>query len=458
MRLLAFLLLLPLAALGQTHYPVADGLWTNAATWSAGTVPDFTSTVAITGYVVTVDRAVQAGTLTVSGGRLFHASNAAYTYTSNTVTITGGVVGSASGGGLLPITARIDATGGTLSNTTIWVTAVGGGRTSTPVVASTVIGSVGMTFEGAGWTVIVSNQTFKAALNVASGTVIVTNSVWTANRNSNLPGRTTISDSTVTTGGAMVLGAASDFRVYGSTIKMDGSVSGSGFSGTASNFVAQSSAIELVAGPAATTVLRSDSFSISNSTLTLRGISVARLWNVTWPNGLLVTTNTAGSLNTFSTGVECGALTMSSNGPANWATGGYSLTVTGTARTAGTLSMSNSTMFVRDLLNSGVVSQQTSTVSLLAGDNIISNVPRLFNAVKYTAGTARITTNLAVTGTLEFQSGANLDAGGSVVGLANPSTIGGNLQSGTITGNVLRVDGIADKSSGQLNTPRMGRR
>jgi hypothetical protein len=149
---------------------------------------------------------------------------------------------------------------------------------------------------------------------------------------------------------------------------------------------------------------------------------------------------------------------MSSNGPANWATGGYSLTVTGTARTAGTLSMSNSTMFVRDLLNSGVVSQQTSTVSLLGGDNLVSNVPTLFNAVKYTAGTARITTNLAVTGTMEFQSGANLDAGGSVVGLANPATVGGNLQSGTITGNVLRVDGIADKASGQLNTPRQGRR
>jgi hypothetical protein len=119
---------------------------------------------------------------------------------------------------------------------------------------------------------------------------------------------------------------------------------------------------------------------------------------------------------------------------------------------------SNSTFFVRDWIQTGSFTQGTSTVSLLAGDNIISNVPTLFNAVKYTTGTARITTNLAVTGTLEFQSGANLDGTGNIIGLANPATVGGNLQSGTITGNVLRVDGIADKASGQLNTPRQGRR
>ena len=131
---------------------------------------------------------------------------------------------------------------------------------------------------------------------------------------------------------------------------------------------------------------------------------------------------------------------------------------TGTLAQNGFVNASNATWFVGSIISTAPFVPGSSTVSLLGGDNIISNVPTLFNAVKYTTGTARITTNLAVTGTLEFQSGANLDAGGSVVGLANPSTIGGNLQSGTITGNVLRVDGIADKSSGQLNTPRQGRR
>jgi hypothetical protein len=140
-------------------------------------------------------------------------------------------------------------------------------------------------------------------------------------------------------------------------------------------------------------------------------------------------------------------------------TGGFSLTATALRLGGGTFVASNSTLFVSELTRSGgVLSQQTSTVSLLGGDNLVSNVPTLFNAVKYAPGTARITTNLAVTGTLEFQSGANLDGTGNIIGLANPATVGGNLQSGTITGNVLRLDGIADKASGQLNTPRQGRR
>jgi hypothetical protein len=359
-RLLAFLLLLPLAALGQTWYPVQDGEWTNTATWSTNAVPGAGNAVNLTGYVVRA--------------------------------------------------------------------------TSTPM-----------------------NNSAGLAVG-AKATLIMSNATWISSSISPWAGTVTMIDSTMEQS-TRINSSSLSWHITNSTVRLGGGGAGASCtSGTLSNLFVRDSALVLVAGGAITIALSSYSFSISNSTLTLRGGGSARSWNVTWPNGLLVTTNTARELNTFVTAVECGALTMSSNGPANWATGGYSLTVTGTARTAGTLSMSNSTMFVRDLLNSGVVSQQTSTVSLLAGDNIISNVPGLFNAVKYTDGTARITTNLAVTGTLEFQSGANLDAGGNIIGLGNPGTVGGNLQSGTITGNVLRVDGIADQSSGQLNTPRMGRR
>jgi hypothetical protein len=74
-------------------------------------------------------------------------------------------------------------------------------------------------------------------------------------------------------------------------------------------------------------------------------------------------------------------------------------------------------------------------VSLLAGDNVVSNVPTFFNLAKYTAGTARITTNLAVTGTLEFQSGANLDAGGNSVVLSNAGLVVGQAYNATVTTN-----------------------
>jgi len=136
---------------------------------------------------------------------------------------------------------------------------------------------------------------------------------------------------------------------------------------------------------------------------------------------------------------------------------GFSLTAD-RVTVRGFLVGSNGTVFAGSLFNSGVVSQQTSTVSLLAGDNVVSNVPAFYNLVKYIAGTARLVSNTVVEGTLEFQAGANLDGTGSSLVLSNAGVVGGNAQRVTVSGDVLRVDGVADGVSGRANYQRQGRR
>jgi hypothetical protein len=453
-RLLAFLLLLPLAALGQTHYPMASGSWTNAAIWSAGTVPTFAADVVLTGYTVTVhNQAAVANSLQLTSGNLVFAGNAGLTL-SNNASILGGATWSTGTRRVIGIIGTLTFSGGAISNSLIYL--VGGDH----VLSGGVFGANSFIEARNGTNAIVGQTVIGPTLNTAAGAAWrMVSSTVRADGIQSLAGAFLLTNSAMTVGQQIATSGTPSLELVDSTLLLSTNlnVGANGVAGTLSNLTVRNSTIRFPVGGNSARMV-ADVYAISSGTLILQAPAPARTWTINWPGGDLVTTNTGGGLQTFGAAVECASLTMSSNGPANWATGGYSLTVTGTARTAGTLSMSNSTMFVRDLLNSGVVSQQTSTVSLLAGDNIISNVPTLFTAVKYTAGTARITTNLAVDGTLEFQSGANLDGTGNIIGLANPSTIGGNLQSGTITGNVLRVDGIADQSSGQLNTPRQGRR
>ena len=126
----------------------------------------------------------------------------------------------------------------------------------------------------------------------------------------------------------------------------------------------------------------------------------------------------------------------------------------GALTNVGSLLMSNSAIYATNITSTGTVTPGTSTLYLLGGTSNLTNYYSLVPVGSCTLTGAAIT----VTGTLTSQSGASLNAAGGTLTLSNPGLVDGNLQSATVTGNVLRVNGIADKSSGQLNTPRMGRR
>jgi hypothetical protein len=120
----------------------------------------------------------------------------------------------------------------------------------------------------------------------------------------------------------------------------------------------------------------------------------------------------------------------------------------------GSLILSNSSIYASNIVSTGTVTPQTSTIYLLGGTSNLTNYHSLVPVGSTTLTNAAI----SITGTLSSQQGASVNAAGGTLTLSNPGLVDGNLQSATVTGNVLRVDGIADKSSGQLNTPRQGRR
>jgi hypothetical protein len=136
-------------------------------------------------------------------------------------------------------------------------------------------------------------------------------------------------------------------------------------------------------------------------------------------------------------------------------TRGNTITVGTLSASGGTFIATNGSVYAKTIIaRGGAISAGASTIYLLGGTSNLTNYYSLVpvGAVTLTGAVIR------VTGTLTSQSGASLNAAGGTLTLSNPGLVDGNLQSATVTGNVLRVDGIADKSSGQLNTPRMGRR
>ena len=104
--------------------------------------------------------------------------------------------------------------------------------------------------------------------------------------------------------------------------------------------------------------------------------------------------------------------------------------------------------------SAGVWNHGTGTVYLLGANSNLTNYYSLVPVGSVTLTNA----DISIAGTLTSQPGASVNAAGGTLTLSNPGLVDGNLQRATVTGNVLRLDGIADKSRGQLNAPRQGRR
>jgi hypothetical protein len=147
----------------------------------------------------------------------------------------------------------------------------------------------------------------------------------------------------------------------------------------------------------------------------------------------------------------CASITQTSGAAGTVQPVGYTLTVSNLSGVA--VQGSNSSIYALNAFSPASFTPQSSVV-YATGTTTATNYYSLVPVGSCTLTGAAIT----VSGTLTSQSGALLNAAGGTLTLSNPGLIDGNLQRATVTGNVLRVDGIADKASGQLNTPRQGRR
>jgi hypothetical protein len=147
----------------------------------------------------------------------------------------------------------------------------------------------------------------------------------------------------------------------------------------------------------------------------------------------------------------CASITQTSGAAGTVQPVGYTLTVSNLSGVA--VQGSNSSIYALNAFSPASFTPQSSVV-YATGTTTATNYYSLVPVGSCTLTGAAIT----VSGTLTSQSGALLNAAGGTLTLSNPGLIDGNLQRATVTGNVLRVDGIADQASGQLNTPRQGRR
>ena len=264
MRLLAFLLLLPLAALGQTHYPMASGSWTNAAIWSAGTVPTFASDVVITGYTVTVhNQAAVANSLQLTSGNLVFAGNTGLTL-SNNASILGGATWSSGTRRAIRIIGTLTFSGGAISNSIIHLSGgdhvLSGGvfgveanivalKGTNAIVGQTVIGPKLNTAAGAAWR-MVSSTVRVDGIQSWAGAFLLTNSAMDVSFR-------------ITTSGTTPSLELVDSTLLLSTIINAGAI---GVSGTLSNLTVRNSTIRFPAG-GSSAALVAGVYAISSGTL-----------------------------------------------------------------------------------------------------------------------------------------------------------------------------------------------
>jgi hypothetical protein len=117
-----------------------------------------------------------------------------------------------------------------------------------------------------------------------------------------------------------------------------------------------------------------------------------------------------------------------------------------TVMSGGALTASNSSIYATNIVSTGTVTPQTSTIYLLGGTSNLTNYHSLVPVGSTTLTNAAI----SIAGTLSSQQGASVNAAGGTLTLSNAGTIDGQLRNATVTGAVLQVN-QADTSSGSYN-------